>query len=113
MSAEYRPVSDLPFLGIDKRLEKYGIQVEQRGAVTILISPFGRLCVKPEGGSAYFEGDRAVIDVLEREYGIAMVNEDDHRFWGFASLEEMKTEFRRPRSYQTLVVVEGPSIADV
>jgi hypothetical protein len=36
MSVEYRPVSAIPFGAIDKRLEKYGIEVEMSGHITRL-----------------------------------------------------------------------------
>src|SRR3954454_23995865 len=89
MSDEYRPVHDILYLSIDARLEKHGIKLEQPNpGLTVLISPVGQLCVTPEGSSTNFVGDRAVIDILETEYGIAIVNEDDHRFSGFSSLEE-------------------------
>ena len=84
-----------PFHNIDKRLEKYGIEVEHRGAVTSLIGPFGTLLATAEGSSTHFEralavDTHAVIDALEIEYGTKIVDENDHRFWGFSSREEME-----------------------
>ena len=43
MSAEYRPVSAIPFRDIDKRLEKYGIKVDRSGHRTTLTGPNGIL----------------------------------------------------------------------
>lgn len=100
MSAEYRPEYEKPFHTIDKRLEKYGIEVEHRGAVTSLIGPFGTLLAAAEGSSTRFEralavDTHAVIDALEIEYGTKIVDENDHRFWGFSSREEMDNAFGR------------------
>jgi len=100
MSAEYRPVHEIPFHNIDKRLEKYGIEVQHRGAVTYLTGPFGTLFATPEGSSTHFEralavDTHAVIDALEMEYGTKIVDEDDHRFWGFSTREEMERAFGR------------------
>ena len=55
MSVEYRPVSAIPFGAIDKRLEKYGIEVEMSGHITRLTGPNGTLFVKPKGDSTHFE----------------------------------------------------------
>src|SRR3954454_1519737 len=92
MSAEYRPVCEIPFHSIDKRLAKHGIEVQHRGAVTDLIGPLGTLFATPEGSSTHFEralavDARAVIDALEMEYGTKIVDENDHRFWGYSTLE--------------------------
>jgi hypothetical protein len=126
MSAEYRPVRDIPFRTIDERLERYGIKLEYCGAVTELIGPFGILFAKPEGNSTHFErhlgvDTDAVLDALQREYGIEIVNEDDHRFWGFATMDEMNASFKkvaiaRSRSEELCgihwILVEGPCSGD-
>jgi hypothetical protein len=118
MSAEYRPVADLPFSTIDKRLEKYGIKVECYGASTTLTGPFGSLFAMPEGNSTHFEralgvDTQAVIDAIEMEYGIEIVDEDDYRFWGFSSVEEMNASFGRSQlAPERWVVIEGPSRGD-
>src|SRR4051794_23189699 len=100
MSAQYRPEYEIPFHSIDKRLEKHGIEVQHRGAVTYLIGPLGTLFATPEGSSTHFEraltvDTHGVIDALEMEYGTKIVDENDHRFWGFSSLEEMERAFGR------------------
>jgi hypothetical protein len=126
MSAEYRPVQDIPFRTIDERLERYGLKVEFYGAVTKLIGPFGILFAEPEGNSTHFErhlgvDTEAVLRALEMEYGIEIVNEDDHRFWGFATQDDMKASFEevanaRARSKAMCgvhwILVEGPSSCD-
>jgi hypothetical protein len=120
MSAEYRPVTEIPFHVIDKRLEKYGIKVELHGAITGLVGAHGTLFARPEGNSTHFErrigvDTQAVLDAIETEYGITIVDENDHRFWGFASHDDMLEAYsRRPSevSPRNWVLVEGPSIGD-
>jgi hypothetical protein len=122
MSAEYRPVSAIPFHVIDKRLEKYGMKVEHHGAVTALIGPLGTLFATPDGNSTHFErkfdvDTQAVLDAIEREYGIEIVDENDHRFWGFASHDDLLEACCRPGrptkiSPRSWVLIEGPSIGD-
>jgi hypothetical protein len=122
MSAEYRPVHEIPFRNIDERLEKYGIRVELLGATTGLVGAHGTLFARPEGNSTHFErgvgvDTQAVLDAIETEYGITIVDESDHRFWGFASHDDMLEAYSRsdrpsefsPRNW---VLVEGPSIGD-
>jgi|ERR1700687_662034 len=121
MSAEYRPVSAIPFNIIDKRLEKYGIKVDLSDAITSLIGPHGTLFATPDGNSTHFErrlgvDAQAVLDAIETEYGIKIVDENDHRFWGFAS-REMLEACRRPDrpsdiSPRNWILIEGPSIDD-
>jgi hypothetical protein len=122
MSAEYRPVSNLAFHTIDDRLEKHGIKVEFGGAVTKLVGPFGVLFATLEGNSTHFERalgveTQAVVDAIEKEYGIEIIDENDHRFWGFASHDDLLEAYCRPDrdskiSPRNLVLVEGPSIGD-
>jgi hypothetical protein len=100
MPAEYRPVSAIPFNVIDKRLEKYGIKVDLSGTITALIGPHGTLFATPEGNSTHFERQlvvdaHAVLDAVETEYGIAVVDENDHRFWGFTSRDDMLEAYNR------------------
>jgi hypothetical protein len=122
MSAEYRPVSAISFNVIDKRLEKYGIKVDLSGTITALIGPHGTLFATPEGNSTHFERQlgvdaHAILDAIETEYGITVVDENDHRFWGFTSRDDMLEAYNRPRrpaevSPRNWVLVEGPSIGD-
>jgi hypothetical protein len=122
MSAEYRPVAAIPFHVIDKRLERYGIKVELHGAITGLIGPHGTLFARPEGNSTHFErhlgvDTQAALDAIETEYGITIVDENDHRFWGFASHDDMLQAYSRPGrrseiSCRNWVLIEGPSIGD-
>lgn len=103
MSVEYRPVPAIPFKVIDKRLEKYGIKVELSGPTTALIGSHGTLFAKPEGNSTHFERKlgidvQTVLDAIETEYGITIVDENDHRFWGFASHDDMVAACRGLRS---------------
>ena len=123
MSAEYRPVSAIPFGAIDKRLEKYGIEVDMSGHITRLTGPNGTLFAKPEGDSTHFErklgvDTEAVLNAIQTEYGIEIVDENDHRFWGFSSWDAMKsrvgtTTVFRCRPTDRWVVIEGPSPDDV
>jgi hypothetical protein len=87
VSAEFRPVSPISFKVIDKRLEKYGIRVDLSGATTALIGPHGTLFATPEGNSTHFECKLGVdvqimLDMIETKYGMPVVDENDHRFWG-------------------------------
>ena len=118
MSAEYRPVSILPFDLLDDRLEKYGISVDRKGSVTCLIGPHGVLVAKPEGNSTHFERSlgvdtQVVLDALALEYGIEIVDEDDLRFWGFSSVAEMTASREKALCWNDLwILVEGPAVSD-
>jgi hypothetical protein len=118
MSAEYRPVYDLPFDLLDGRLEKYGISVDQQGRVTRLIGPHGVLIARPEGNSTHFERSlgvdtEVVLDALAVEYGIEIVDENDLRFWGFSSEAEMIASRAKALSWNDLwILVEGPAVSD-
>jgi hypothetical protein len=118
MSAEYRPVKDLPFHLLDHRLEEYGISVDRQGPITCLIGPHGVLVARPEGKSTHFERSlgvdtQAVLDALAVEYGIEIVDENDYRFWGFASHAEMLEACGDPEpSPPSWVLAEGPSLGD-
>ena len=62
-----------------------------------LTGPNGILFATPEGGSTHFESrlgvdTEAVLNAIRIEYGIEIVDEDDPRFWGFASWDEMKSQ---------------------
>jgi hypothetical protein len=122
MSAEYRPISAISFKVIDKRLEKNGIRVDMSGAITALIGPDGTLFATPEGNSTHFERKlgvdvQIILDMIETVYGITVVDENDHRFWGFASHDEMLAAYRHPSrplnvSPRNWILIEGPSIGD-
>src|SRR3954451_2857105 len=117
MSAQYRPVSEIRFQMIDKRLEKYGIKVEHRRPVTALTGPFGTLFATPEGSSTHFQralgvDTQAVMDAIQMEYGIEVIDENDYRFWGFSSAEEMEEALRSTGPTRNRVLVEGPLITD-
>jgi hypothetical protein len=118
MSAEYRPVYNLPFDLLDGRLEKYGISVDQQGGVTCLVGPHGVLVARPEGNSTHFERSlgvdtQAVLDALAVEYGIEIVDENDLRFWGFSSKAEMIASRAKALSWNDLwILVEGPAVSD-
>jgi hypothetical protein len=78
MSAEYRPVTAIPFCDIDKRLEKYGIKVDASCTITALIGSQGTLFARPEGNSTHFDcrlgvDVQAVLDAIETEYGITII----------------------------------------
>ena len=93
MSAEYRPVFAIPFRDIDKRLEKHGIKVDMSDHTVRLTGPNGTLVATPEGGSTHFERNlradtEAVLNAIQTEYGIEIVDEDDPRFWGYASWDD-------------------------
>jgi hypothetical protein len=122
MSAEYRPVSAISFNVIDKRVEKYGIKVDLSAAITALIGPQGTLFATPEGNSTHFECHlgvdvQTILDTIETEYGITVVDENDHRFWGFTSHDEMLAAYSHPGRPSNVparnwILIEGPSIGD-
>ncbi len=118
MSAEYRPVKDLPFHLLDHRLEEYGISVDQQGPITCLIGPHGVLVARPEGKSTHFERSlgvdaQAVLDALAVEYGIELVDENDLRFWGFSNEAEMIASQAKALNWNDLwILAEGPAISD-
>ena len=118
LSAEYRPVFDIPFDHLDSRLEKYGISVDRQGSVTRLIGPHGILFAKREGNSTHFErrlgGDtQVVLDALAVEYGIEIVDENDYRFWGFSTRAEMIASRAKALDWtQFWILVEGPALSD-
>jgi hypothetical protein len=110
MSAEYRPLEPIPFLSLN-RLEKHGIAVEMGTRFAKLIGPHGFLCASPEGNSTHFERSlcvdiQAVLDAIEKEYGVTIVDEDDPRFWGFSTWGDMRRQ--REDMKQRNILVEGP-----
>jgi len=91
------------------------MKVEHHGAVTA--PGHTVLFATPEGSSTHFEralgvDSQAVIDTTGMEYGIEIIDQNDHRFWGVSSLEEMENAFRSPGSSRNWVLVEGPSVRD-
>jgi hypothetical protein len=57
------------------------------------------------------------LDAIEKEYGITVVDGNDHRFWGFTSPDEMLAAYTRPNrpsavSPRNWILIEGPSIGD-
>jgi hypothetical protein len=124
MSAEYRPIKNILFNELfNNRLEKYGIGVEMRGEHAALIGPNGVLFAKPEGKSIHLERQLgvdtiAILEALSQEFDTEIVDENDHRFWGFSSLAEMFESFRAVEAERAhsanlhesdWIVVEGPS----
>jgi hypothetical protein len=129
MSAEYRPIKRVPFDSLfDCEFGKYGIRVDgDRDSVVVgLIGPNGTMFASPDGDSTHYERHLGVdtdviLEALSKEFDTEIVDEDDHRFWGFATVEEMKAacwEVSRDRARseevdgRRWIVVEGPSLAD-
>jgi hypothetical protein len=113
MSAEYRTLEPLPFCSLDKRLEEHGITVEMGAKVTKLTVPNGVLFARPEGDSTHFEcrfgvDALTILEVIEKEYGITILDEDDPRFWGFSSWDDMRQQ--REALKQRNILIEGPLI---
>jgi hypothetical protein len=122
MSAEYRPIPEIPFHIIDKRLEMYGIKVDLSDSITALTGPHGTLFARPKGNSTHFDRRlgidvQAILDAIETEYGITIVDENDYCFWGFTGRNEMLAAYSRtsrpsevsPRNW---ILIEGPCILD-
>ena len=100
MSTDYRPIPAIPFIMLfDGCLEKHGVR-EGTGRGR---EPRRRCLIGRDGVlDAYEEDDRtssftrrsftpvpwAVIDAIEEEFGVELVTEHDHRYWGFANEEE-------------------------
>jgi hypothetical protein len=114
MSAEYRTLEPLPFHSLN-RLEKHGISVEMGAGYAELIGPHGVLCARPEEDSTHFERSlcvdtQAILEAIEKEYGVTILDEDDPRFWGFKDHGDMVRAMNEPGRR---VLVEGPSIRDL
>jgi hypothetical protein len=129
MSAEYRPIKRIPFHSLfECDFAKYGIQIEgdRDCAVLGLIGPHGTLFATPDGNSTHYErhlgiDTDVILEALSKEFDTEMVNEDDHRFWGFATEEEMKAASQEvaqsPSRFGEMdgrhwFLAEGPSFAD-
>jgi hypothetical protein len=73
------------------------------------------LCARPEGNSTHFERSlfvdtQAVLDAIEKEYSVTIVDEDDPRFWGFSTWDDMRRQ--REEMEQRKILVEGPCTRD-
>ncbi len=98
MSTDYAPIPDISFDQLfDGRLEKYGIKEEIAANPTegtrYLVGCDGFLQVhRNENGTCWFTRRGfvpwAIFDAITEEFGIELVSEHDHRFWGFATEEE-------------------------
>jgi hypothetical protein len=100
MSTDYRPIPVIPFVVLfDGCLEKYGIrETADAGGSTrrrCLVGSDGVLEVyEHDDGSSSFTRRSftpvpwSVIDALTEEFGVELVSEHDHRYWGFATAEE-------------------------
>jgi hypothetical protein len=119
MSVEYRPVPAIPFHLIDKRLEKHGVKVEFHGDVAALIGRGGTLFAALEGDCTHFERKlgvdaRDVMEAIEAEYGVRVVDESDHRFWGCADDDDQFAAVHAYRSSnRSWILIEGPSLDGV
>jgi hypothetical protein len=123
MSMEYRPVSAIQFSSLDNRLEKYGIKVEVSGHTIAMRGRNGVLFAKPEGESIHCErklgvDTEDVLEAIRTEFGVEIVDENDHRFWGFSSKEAMLDSFgflteASNSAADQCVVIEGPPSHDV
>ena len=123
MSMEYRPVSAIQFSSLDNRLEKYGIKVEVSDHTIAMRGRNGVLFAKPEGESLHCErklgvDTEDVLEAIRTEYGVEIVDENDHRFWGFSSEEAMLGSFglvtdSSNSAADQCVVIEGPLSLDV
>ena len=105
MSTEYRPVFAIQFSALDKRLEKYGIKVDISDHNTALTGPNGILVATPEGESIHCErklrvDTEAVLNAIQTEYGIEIVDENDHAILGLYVLGCNAQKFRNGNSIQ-------------
>jgi hypothetical protein len=111
MSAEYKSLPAIPFNAIDSRLERRGIKIEFHGDATALIGARGTLFAKSDGHNAYFERKlgvdaKDVLEAIEAEYAVAILDENDRRFWGIAENDRWTVE----KTSRSWIVIEGPSL---
>jgi hypothetical protein len=97
MSTDYRPIPAIPFAELfDGRLDKYGVREKAHADSTLrkryLLGSDGVLeAYQNDDGTSSFSRrsftpvPRTVIDALTEEFGIELVSEHDHRYWGFAN----------------------------
>jgi hypothetical protein len=100
MSTWLAPLPDIQFAQLfDGRLEKYGIQKDkvirqnETKKTPFLVGPDGFLEVDAhENGTCTFTRRGpvpwAIYDAITEEFGVELVTEHDHRFWGFATEKE-------------------------
>jgi hypothetical protein len=100
MSTWLAPIPDIQFAQLfDGRLEKYGIRKDEvireneTEKTPFLVGPDGFLEVHAEeNGTCTFTRRGpvpwAIFDAITEEFGVELVTEYDHRFWGFATEKE-------------------------
>ena len=100
MSTDYRPIPPIPFMMLfDGCLEKHGV----REKMVCDGEPRRRCLVGRDGLLEVYENDDgtsgfsrrsftpvpwSILDAITEEFGVELVSEHDHRFWGFATKEE-------------------------
>jgi hypothetical protein len=95
MSTDYRPISAIRFTELfDGRLDKYGVR-EKACADSTLKNKYLQGSVleayQNDDGTSSFSRRSftpvpwTVIDALTKEFETELVNEHDHRYWGFAN----------------------------
>ena len=97
MSTDYRPIPAVPFAQLfDGRLEKRGVREKAYADSTVwtryLMGTDGVLeAYQNDDGTSSFSRRSfmpvpwAVIDAVTQEFGVELVSEYDHRYWGFAT----------------------------
>ena len=111
MSREYRIVEQLGFEDVvGGRLRKYGIAACRSKAEPDNWAALRRgsvVHVKAEGNHVNFdaigencEGD--ILNAVVSEFGVTILDEDDCRFWGYATEEEMVAGIRAARDISSL-----------
>lgn len=100
MSTDYRPIPAIAFIELfDGRLDKYGVRedalVNSTPRLRSLVGTDGILeAYQNDDGTSSFSRRSfnpipwAVIDALTEEFGVELVSEHDHRYWGFASAKD-------------------------
>ena len=102
MSTSYRPIPAIPFTELfDGRLDKYGVREKAHADSTLrkryLLGSDGVLeAYQNDDGTSSFSRRSftpvpwTVINALTEEFGIELVSEHDHRYWGFANEKDWR-----------------------
>ena len=96
MSAEYRTVKSLSAGELlDGRLAQHGIQVEARISLRDGNGNFMGVRLESDGSVDYFTRSLGVdpsrfLTAIAGAFNTEVLDEDDPRFWGFASEEELR-----------------------
>jgi hypothetical protein len=91
------------------RLKKYSVECKKNQDFFWISGSDGDLGVRRGRGrvcEGFFRGGRfprSALAAIEKEFNVKIVNEDDPRYWGFASKEELAAHVRKKEQRKDLL----------